>query len=350
MQLADCLTLKAALIVGKGLVRLQDMPTPRIGPGELLVGMRACGLCGTDLEKVHGDSITPPVLGHEVAGVIEQVGAGIDGLRVGDRVAVHHHISCGHCYLCKNGFETLCDDYPKSNLDPCGLAESFRVPEQLVNGGTVHRLPDSMTFEEASQAEPVACCIRGLGKVGAKFGSTVAIFGMGPVGLSHLQLLKCFGASRIYAIDVIKKRREYALKMGADLTFDPVTDDAPKTISLLTDGLGVDLVVVATANLKALEAAFDTVRKGGTVLQFGAPTRGSLFTLDMCKMFLREVRFQSSYSTSEAEMRMALEFIASKRVRPSEIVTDRLPLSSTVEALALADRAADAVKVIVENR
>jgi len=343
-------TLKAAVIVGKGLVRLQEVHPPKIGAGELLVGMRACGICGTDLEKVHGDNITPPVLGHEVAGVIEQVGAKIVGLAVGDRVAVHHHISCGHCYLCKNGLQTLCEEYPKSNLDPCGFAEFFRVSEALVNGGTVHRLPDSMTFEEASQAEPIACCIRGLSKVGVKSGSTVAIFGVGPIGLLHLQLLKCFGASRVYAIDVIRRRREYAVKMGADLAFDPTTDDAPKTISLLTEGIGVDLAIVATANLKALESAFDTVRKGGTVLQFGAPTRGSQFALNMDRMFLQEVRFQSSYSTSEAEMRIALELIASKRVKPSEVITDRLPLSRMVEALAVADRAEDTVKVIVENQ
>ena len=342
--------MKAALIIGKGLVRLQDMPSPKIGADDLLVRMKVCGICGTDLEKVHGVNITPPVLGHEVAGVIEQVGTRVDRLSVGDRVAVHNHISCQHCYFCKNGFETLCDEYPKSNLDPCGLAESFRVPKVLVKGGTVHRLPDSITFEEGAQAEPLACCIRGLNKVGVKPGRTVAIFGTGPVGLSHLQLLKCFGASRVYAIDVSKKRREYAVKMGADLAFDPTTDDAPNTISLLTGGVGVDLAIVATANLEALESAFESVRKGGTVLQFGVPARGSLFTLDMARMFLREVRFQSSYSTSEVEMRMAIELIASKRVKPSEMVTDRLPLSRTVEALALADRAADTVKVIVENR
>lgn len=340
--------MQAAFIVSKGLVELRDVPTPKIGRSEVLVRMKACGICGTDLEKVRGDSITAPVLGHEVAGVIEQVGSRVDGLSVGDRVAVHHHISCGHCYLCRNGFETLCDSYPKSNLDPCGFAEFFRVPEALVQGGAVYRLPDSMTFEIGCQAEPVACCLRGLNKAAVRSGSTAAIFGMGPVGLTHLQLLKCFGASKVYAVDVIKKRREYAVKMGADLAFDPITDVVPNAVSLLTGGLGVDLAVVATANLKALESAFDTVRKGGTVLQFGAPTRGSLFTLDMGRMFLREVRFQSSYSTSETEMRMAIELIASKRVRPLETITDRLPLSRTVEAIALADKA-DAVKVIVEN-
>ena len=340
--------MKAAQLAGKGLVKLEDMPIPQIGPSDLLVSMKACGICGTDLEKVRGDNITPPVLGHEVAGVIERVGAKVVEFSIGERVAVHHHVSCGNCYYCKNGFDTLCDDYPKYNLDPCGFAESFRVPEALVKGGAVHRLSDSTSFEAGSQAEPIACCIRALNKVRVAPASTVAVFGVGPVGLSHLQLLKCFGVSRLFAVDVVKNRRDYSMKLGAEITFDPTTDDAPNAISLLTGGIGADLAIVATANLKALQAAIDTVRKGGTVLQFGAPTRGSLFTLDMAKMFLREIRFVSSYSTSETEVQMALELITSERIRPSEIITDRLPLSNVVDALALAERA-DAVKVLVEN-
>ena len=342
--------MRAAFIAGKGSVELRDVPTPGIGPNELLVRMRACGICGTDLEKVHGNHITPPVLGHEVAGVIEAVGSEVRALAVGDRVAVHHHISCRHCYFCKNGLETLCSEYSKHNLDPCGLAEVFRVPDSLVKGGTVYRLPDSLTFEEGSQAEPTACCIRGLLKAGVKAGGTAAIFGVGPVGLTHLQLLNCFGATKLFAIDIVKERRKHALRLGAGLAIDPSTDDAPKAISLSTGGLGVDLAIVATANLKALESAFDTVRNGGTVLLFGAPTRGSVLTFDMSKLFLREVRFQSSYSTSETEMQMALAMIASKRIRPSEIITHRLPLAQTIEAIGLADRATEAVKVIVENR
>ncbi len=229
------------------------------------------------------------------------------------------------------------------------VREYFRVPKALVNGGTVYKLPDSMSFEEGSQAEPTACCIRALRKVGVSVGNSVAIYGLGPVGLTHVQLLKCFGAGPVYAIDVIKQRRHFATKLGADLSFDPTTDDAPKTISLLTGGLGVDYAIVATANLKALESAFATVRKGGTVLLFGAPTRGATMSLDMSKMFLREVRFQSSYSTSETEMRMAMQLIESKRVRPSEVITDRFPLARTIDALRLAENAGEAVKIMVEN-
>jgi L-iditol 2-dehydrogenase len=339
----------AVFIKEKKLVQIRDVSTPKIGPEEILVKMRACGICGTDLEKVHGEHITPPILGHEVAGVVQEAGTEIKDFTVGDRVVVHHHISCRHCYFCKSGLETLCEEYPKSNLDPCGFAEYFRVPKALVKGGTVYKLPDSVSFEEGSQTEPTACCLRGLRKAGVSVGDSVAVYGVGPVGLTHVQLLKCFGAGPVYAIDVIKKRREFATKLGADLTFDPTTDDVPKTISLLTGDLGVDYAIVATANLKALESAFATVRKGGMVLLFGAPTRGSSMSLDLSKMFLREVRFQSSYSTSETEMQMAIQLIESKRVRPAVIITDRFPLSRALEALGLADKIGDAVKIMVEN-
>jgi L-iditol 2-dehydrogenase len=342
--------LQAVIINEKGTVQIQNIPTPEISPDEILVKMRACGICGTDLEKVHGEHITPPILGHEAAGEVEYAGTKVEGFVVGDRVVVHHHISCRQCYLCKNGLETLCEEYPKSNLDPCGFAEYFKVPKTLVKGGTVYKLPDSVSFEEGSLTEPTACCIRALRKAGVSVGNSVAVYGVGPVGLTHVQLLKCFGAGPVYAIDVIKQRRHFATKLGADLTFDPTTDDVPNAISLLTGGLGVDYAIVATANLKALELAFATVRKGGMVLLFGAPARGAVMSLDMSKMFLREVRFQSSYSTSETEMRMALDLIESKRIRPSEMITDRLPLSETIEALRLSERGGDAVKVIVVNQ
>ena len=331
-------------------MKVEDVPRPEIGANELLVRMRVCGICGTDLEKLHGDNITPPILGHEVAGLIEEVGKGVQGFSVGERVAVHHHISCGNCSFCKNGLETLCEAYPRSNLDPCGLAEYFRIPETLVNGGAVYKLPASMSFEEGSQIEPTACCVRALRKAGITAGHGAVVFGVGPVGLTHIQLLKSYGIAPLYAVDVLKNRREMAAKLGADMIFDPSTDDVPNAISLLTSGLGVRFVIVATANLKALEQGFRTVRKGGVVLLFGAPARGASVSLDISNLFLREVRFQSSYSTSETEMRIALNLIDKKRINPSRLISHRLPLSDTVEALRVADKAVDAIKVIVDNK
>lgn len=265
--------MKAAMIAGKGIVELRDFEVPSIGDVEILVHMRVCGVCGTDLEKVHGEHITPPILGHEVAGEIERVGTDVQRFEKGDRVVVHHHISCRNCFYCKNGLETLCEAYPKINLDPCGFAEYFRVPETLVRGGTVYAIPDSLSFEEASQTEPTACCIRALRKAGVSAGDSVAVFGVGPVGLTHVQLLKLYGAAPIFAVDVIGNRREIATRLGAEMTLDPVSDDVPKAISLITEGRGVDYAIVATGNMEAIKQASMSVRKGGRVVLFGSPAR-----------------------------------------------------------------------------
>ena len=341
--------MRAAVISGKGTVELKELPSPNIAPSEILVHMRACGICGTDLEKIHGENITPPILGHEVAGDVEQTGEEVQDFRKGDRVLVHHHVSCRNCFYCKNGLETLCDAYPKSNLDPCGFAEYFRVPETLTKGGTVYRLPGSMSYEEGSQVEPIACCIRALRKTGVKAGSSVAVFGVGPVGLTHVQLLKMQGATPIFAVDVLENRREVSTKLGADISLDPTSENVHETISLKTSGLGVDYAIVATGNLKAIEEAIRSTRKGGQVVLFGAPSRGAQLSVDVSRLFLQEIAVQSSYSTSETEMRIALDLIEKHRLNPSKIITHRLPLTQTVEAFRLAEKGKDVVKVVVEN-
>jgi L-iditol 2-dehydrogenase len=338
------------MIVGKGIVEIKDLPRPRIGMDEILVRMRTCGVCGTDIEKFHGDHITPPILGHEVAGEIEEAGINVQTFKKGNRVIVHHHVSCRSCFYCKNGLETLCDAYPKRNLDPCGFAEYFRVAETLVRGGTVYKLPATMSFEEGSLVEPTACCIRALRKSGIKAGNSVAVFGVGPVGLTHVQLLKLFGIAPIFAVDVLESRRQMVTKLGVDSTLDPATDDVSREILDKTWGRGVDYAIVATGNPKAIQQAASSVRKGGKVVLFGAPGRGTLVSLDISRLFLQEIAIQSSYSTSETEMQMALTLIEKARIRPSQLITHRIPLDHIVEALQLAESGKEAVKVIVENK
>ena len=341
--------MKAALIAGKGLVELREVPKPSVGPEEILVRMRACGVCGTDIEKVHGEHITPPVLGHEVAGVVEQVGRQVQAFNTNDRVAVHHHISCKSCFYCKNGLETLCGEYPRSNLDPCGFAEYCRVSETLVRGGTVYKLPDTMSFEDGSQVEPTACCIRALRKAAITSGDSVAVFGAGPVGLTHIQLLKLYGVAPIVAFDLLDSRRKTAAEIGADVALDPSSDSSIKQLADLTDGRGVDYAIVATASVKAIQQAVNAVRKGGIVLLFGAPPRGALVSLDASQLFLNETRVQSSYSACETEMRIALELISSRRLNVSKLVTHRFPLERIADAFQLAETGHGAMKVIVEG-
>jgi L-iditol 2-dehydrogenase len=284
-----------------------------------------------------------------VAGEIDAVGDQIKGFKKGDRVIVHHHISCKSCVFCKNGLETLCEAYPKSNLDPCGFAEFFRVPATLVRGGTVYKVPDSLSFEEGSLVEPTACCIRALRKSGIRPGSCVAVFGVGPVGLTHVQLLKLGGASTIFAIDILEPRRRMAATLGATNTLDPTTQKAEQAILDGTDGQGVDHAIVATGSTKAFEQACRVVRKGGCVTLFGAPARGAMVSLDLSNLFLREITFKSSYSTSETEMRIALDLITQRRITPARMITHRLPLREVSKAFQLAADGREAVKVVVTN-
>lgn len=340
--------MRAAMISGKGGVGLSEVPIPSIGAGEVLVRMKFCGVCGTDLEKVHGENITPPVLGHEVVGVVEKKGEKVSEFEVGDSVLVHHHVSCGRCTFCKGGSETLCEEFPKANLDPCGFADYFRVPQGLVDGGTVYRLPSTMTLEEGTLVEPTACCVRGLRKLGEVMGRSVAVFGVGPVGLTHVELLRLYGAAQVFALDILESRRRMALNLGADYALD-VGRVSQADMNRRTNGKGVDCAVVATGNPKAMDAAIGCVRKGGKVLLFGAPARGAMLSLDLSRLFLREVTLLSSYSTSEFEMKIALELISSKRIDPEKMITHRIPLGRIGEAFHLAERGKDVGKVIVEN-
>ena len=310
--------------------------------------MRTCGICGTDLEKVAGVEITPPILGHEVTGIVEKRGENVHGIDVGEKVVVHHHISCGYCTFCKNGLETVCDEYSKINLDPCGFAEYFRVPASLVKGGAVYRLPSNMSFEEGSQVEPTACCIRGLDKANIQPASSTVVFGVGPVGLIHVQLLSLYGARVIFAVDVLENRRLLASKLGANYVLDPGVN-VLQSVLKETDNLGVDYAIVATGNPRALESALGVVRKGGRVLIFGVPTRGALLSLDIGRLFLREVTLQSSYSASEIEMRRALELIERKRIDATQTITHRFPLNKILDAFHVAQNGKSAGKVIVEN-
>jgi len=341
--------MKAASIVERGNVELKEVPIPVIGAREILVRMRVCGICGTDIEKVHGHNITSPILGHEVAGEVVDVGCQVTDFAKGDRIIAHHHVSCRRCFYCKNGLETLCEYYPKSNLDPCGFAEFFRIPQALVNGGAVYKLPESVTFEEGSQVEPTACCIRGLRKTGIDPGTSAAVFGVGPVGLSYVQLLKLHGASPICAVDLIEERLQAAKRLGAEVTLTPTDDNPVEAIGAATDGRGVDHAIVATSNPKAIEQAVRSVRKGGHVLLFGVPARGSSLLVDLDDLFLREVSLQSSYSTSETEMRIALEMIKAGRFQSSSIITHRLELNKISEAFRLAESGSQVLKVVVHN-
>ena len=342
-------TLKAAHVDSQGRLQLANVDKPRIGRGELLVKMKACGICGTDLEKIHGVRVTPPVLGHEVAGDIEEISSDVRGYSEGDRVAVHHHVPCHACYYCLHGDHTLCQEFPKSNLDPCGFAEYFRVPATNVSKGAVFRLPDGLSYEEAALAEPTGCCIRGMDRLGIRKEDSTLIVGAGPAGLTYVQLLRALGADLIIATDMIESRVKWAKKFGADQAFNAAAADLNKQILDATEGRGVDNVVVASGNVKAIQASFPLVRKGGKILLFGIPPEGSVFACDASGVFIREIKLIPSYSTTENEIKRALEMVEAGMIRLTDMITHRFHLSEIAEAFRIADDAQSSLKVMVHE-
>lgn len=310
--------------------------------------MRACGICGTDLEKLHGLRVTPPVLGHEVAGDVEDVGQDVKAYSKGDRVAVHHHVPCQGCFYCTHGDQTMCPDFPKSNLDPCGFAEYFRVPEVNVRKGAVFLIPSSMSYEEAALAEPTGCCIRGLNKLGVQPGEDFLVVGAGPAGLTHVQLLRAHGARLIFATDIVDSRLKWAMKFGADETFNAAEKDLAGLILDATESRGVDKVVVASGSVRAIESSLHLVRKGGKILLFGIPPEGSLFSCDVSDIFIREITLVPSYSTTEYEMKTALEMMAAGKIQLTKMITHRFGLGEIAEAFRVAEDAKSSLKVTIQ--
>ncbi len=336
----------ACLLKGPGNVVLEDVPTPQTGRGNVLVRLKAAGICGTDLEKIHGGYGPGGILGHEVSGIIEQVGEAVKGLRKDDRVAAHHHVPCYNCYLCTRGDYTMCDSFKTTNLDPCGFAEFFRVPEFNVQRGAVVPLPESIDFEEAALLEPTACCIRALDKLNIQSSDKALVVGLGPAGLTHVQLLHNMGVQMVLGSDVQQTRLAIARKLGADRAYDARRENVAEEVTRETT-IGADLVVVSTGNPNGLTQALSSVRKGGQVLLFGAPARDTTFQLDVSSLFARQISLITSYSCVEGEIERALQLVRQKVLDLRTMITHRFPLPETPKALESAATSPSAVKTMI---
>lgn len=325
---------------------LEDIPQPKLKLGDILVEMKACGLCGTDIEKMHGRyTASQPVLGHEASGVIADVGDNVESLKIGDRVFPHHHVPCYKCHFCRRGSETMCLHYRASNYDPGGFSEYFRVPAWNVEHGGVLKLPDHVTFEDAALIEPTACCIRSLERCGVTGDETVLVIGAGPIGLTHLRLLSMRGA-KVFVSDVNAARLAFAERLGADAIHDASKTDVSSRVREETGSLGVDLVVVASGSPKAIVQALSTVRKGGKVCVFGVPAKGSRLDYDFSDVFNSEVSIVTSNAATELETRAALKMMEEHRLNLSSIITHRFRLDEFNLAVETAAKG-DCEKIII---
>ncbi len=340
--------MKTAYVREPSVVAVSETEDPRPSSGEILVRMEACGICGSDLEKVFGRyGKTSMRLGHEPAGTVIGVGDGVTGFRAGDRVFTHHHVPCHSCHLCRHGSETLCPKYSETNLSPCGLSEKYVVPAWNVSHGGVLKLPDRMSFEEAAMIEPLACCVRAWAKLPYREGDSAAILGMGPTGMMHVMLAQAKRFSKIFCLDVNDFRLDFARKLGVTETLNTTDQSRRQGIMGSTDGRGVDVAVVATGSLQALEDAIDLVRSGGSVMMFGVPSQGAMMEIDMSRIYAKEISLFTSYAASDTDTRAALELISSSQISVRELVTHTYPITDSQRAFDHARSGDNAMKIII---
>jgi L-iditol 2-dehydrogenase len=342
--------MKAAYVKGPSAVEIRNVERPKAGKGELLVRMRACGVCGSDLEKIYGQYSQPSMrLGHEPAGTVSEVGPGVNDFKKGDRVFVHHHVPCYSCHFCLHGNETMCQKYSETNLNPCGLAEEFLVPAWNVSHGGVIKLPDKISFEEASMIEPLACCVRAWNKIRYKKGDSVSILGAGPTGMMHVMLSKIYGIKDIFCLDINNFRLNFAKQLGVTKAFLSTESNPHQEILSKTENRGVDVAVVATGNLDAIAQSMDLVRKGGMVVLFGVPSKDAKMQVDMSKIYSKEITIMPSYAASENDTKTAFDLIRERRIDIKSLVTHRFDLSESAKALEYAHQGNDSMKIIVTN-
>lgn len=341
--------MKAVFVKGRSAVSVDEVKVPEMASvGDVLVKMRACGLCGSDLEKIYGEyGMTSGRLGHEPAGQVVTVAKSVKGFVPGDRVFIHHHVACYSCHYCRHGDHTMCPAYQTSNISPCGLAEQFLVPEWNVSRGGLIKLPDNVSYDEASLIEPLACCVRAWNKCNFQKGDNVVVLGAGPAGLIHVLLAQAYGARKVFVIDINDFRLKFARKYGVE-AINSITDkDSANKIRSATEGRGADVCFVATGSMKAFLQSFELTRKGGNIMLFGVPPKGSQMSYDMSKLYSSEHSIIPSYATSEIETNEALKLIAEKKADMVSLITHRFDIKNAAEAVKCAREAKDAMKVIV---
>lgn len=331
-------TMRAAVFYGPEDLRVSNVPRPAIGDTELLVRVAACAVCGSDVRTFrHGarNISQPVVLGHEVSGTIAEVGAAVSGYSIGQRVAVAPAIPCGECRYCRRGAETMCERLQSIGYEfNGGLAEFLAVPSSAVRAGCVNSVPVNVSFDEAALAEPLACVINAQELVDVGDDDTVVVLGAGPIGCLHASLARIRRAAKVLLVDIRPERLQLAEAFGADCLIDGSREDVGARVLEETNGEGASVVIVAAPSHQAQQQAVTLAAKRGRVNFFGGlPKTSPTISLDANLVHYRELSIVGSYGSRPVHNRLALELVATGRLRLQALVGLELPLERVVDGL-----------------
>ncbi len=346
--------MRAAVYRGAGQLRVESVPVPSLGAGEMLVRVEACGVCPTDIKKIHKDLLPPPrVFGHEICGRVARLGAGVTRWREGQRVVVHHHIPCGRCFFCARRVYAQCETYKRNGttagFEPAGggFAEYVRAMDWIAERGTIE-VPEGVLPEEAAFIEPVNTCLKAIAHAGVERGETALIVGQGPIGLLLMQLARWKGAGTIVS-DTLADRLASARELGADVALD-ARGDVPREVRALSEGRGADCALLAAPGPVAFQQALDALRPGGRLLVFSATSPGETALVDLGVLSVQEKQILTSYSASVDVQDLAARLVFGREVRVRELITHRYPLEQAPQALERAAHPAPGVlKVVVQT-
>ncbi len=328
-------------------VHVETIPVPEIGPGELLVRIEASGICGSDVMEWYRRDRAPLVLGHEIGGEVVKIGDGVESYRAGERVCAAHHVPCNTCHYCRNGHPTACEMLRQTKFYPGGFAEYVRLPAINVDRG-VFRLPDSVSYEEATFIEPLACVLRAQRRAGILPGDSVLVVGSGIAGLLQVALARATNAGTIVATDVSNFRLEAARRFGADQTFT-AAEFTPERLREVNSGRLADRVITCTGAPSAIEQGLASLERGGTAMLFAPTDPGVTFPVSINDLFFRnDVTLTTSYAADQTDHETAMELIRVGAVPVRKMITHRFGLEDTQEGFRLVTEGNESIKVVIE--